>query len=264
LTLLTFPCRLSVCQPTIVREEEYVRAETRHQLKTDRFTQATIGVAEATAHWTAEHKAKLVTGVAIVAVVIGAVLGGWYYLSQQDDKANLELTKAVRTLQTPVRPAGAPETPNAPSFGSAQDRATAAKKQLQDVIDKYPHTHTADIARYLLGTTAVELGDKATAERQLKDAASTRNSDLAGLAKIALAAFYGNNNRAKEGADLYKELINKPTTTVSKVMAQMQLAALYESSQQPLEAKRIYEQIVKENPKSEAESMAQAKLQALK
>ena len=241
-----------------------MRAETRHQLKTDRFTQATIGVAEATAHWTAEHKSKLVVGTAVAAVVIGVLLGGWYYLSQQDDKANLELTKAVRTLQTPVRPAGAPETPNTPSFASAQERATAAKKQLQDVVDNYPHTHTADIARYFLGTTAVELGDKATAERQLKDAASTRNSDLAGLAKMALAAFYGNHNRTKEAADLYKELINKPTTTVSKVMAQMQLASLYESSQQPLEAKRIYEQIVKENPKSEAESMAQTKLQALK
>ena len=97
-----------------------MRAETRHQLKTDRFTQATIGAAEATAHWTAEHKAKLLAGIAIAVVVAAAVLGGWYYLSQQDDKANLELTKAVRTLQTPVRPAGAPETPNAPSFASAQ------------------------------------------------------------------------------------------------------------------------------------------------
>jgi len=241
-----------------------VRAQTRHQLKTDRFTQATIGAAEATAHWTAEHKAKLVAGIAIGAIAIAAVAGGWYYLGQQDNKANFELTQAVRTLQTPVRPAGAPETPNAPSYSSTQDRAGVAKKQLQAVIDKYPHTHTADIARYLLGTTSVELGDKATAERELKEVASTRNSDLAALAKMALAAFYGNNNRAKEATDLYKQLIDKPTTTVSKVMAQMQLASLYESSQQPLEAKRIYEQIVKENPKTEAESMAQAKLRTLK
>jgi len=250
--------------PQLFVKEEYVRAETRHQLKTDRFTQATIGAAEATAHWTAEHKGKLAAGIGIAAVVIAAVLGGWYYLSQQDDKANLELTKAVRTLQTPVRPAGAPETPNQPSFVSAQERAGAAKKQLQDVVDKYPHTHTADIARYLLGTTAVELGDKATAERELKDAADTRNSDLAGLAKMALAAFYGNNNRTKDAVDIYKGLIDKPTPTVSKVMAQMQLAGLYESSQQPLEAKRVYEQIVKENPKSQAEAMAQAKLQTMK
>ena len=241
-----------------------MRAETRHQLKTDRFTQATIGVAEATAHWTAEHKAKLIIGVLVAAAVAAAVLGGWYYLGQQDDKANLELTQAVRTLETPVRPAGAPETPNQPSFASSQERAAAAKKQLQAVTDKYPHTHTADIARYLLGTNAIELGDKATAERELKEVASSGNQDLAALAKLALASFYGNNNRTKEAVDLYKQLIDKPTNTVSKVMAQMQLASTYESAQQPLEAKRVYEQIVKENPKSEVESAAQTKLQNLK
>ena len=241
-----------------------MRAETRHQLKTDRFTQATIGAAEATAHWTVEHKSKLIIGVVIAAVVAAAILGSWYYIAQQDDKANLELTKAVRTLETPIRLAGAPETPNAPSFGSAQERATAAKAQLQAVIDKYPHTHTADIARYLQGTNAIELGDQALAERELKDVASSHNSDLAALAKLALASFYGSNNRTKESIDLYKELINKPTTTVSKVTAQMQLAELYESSQKPMEAKQVYEQIAKENPKTEAESLAKEKLASLK
>ena len=170
----------------------------------------------------------------------------------------------MRTLETQIRAAGTPETPNSPSFASSEERGNAAKKQLQAVVDQYPHTHTADIARYLLGTTAVELGDKATAERQLKDVASSRNSDLAALAKMALAAFYGNNNRTKEAVDLYQQLSNKPTNTVSKVMAQMQLASLYETSQQPMEAKHVYEQIVKENPKSEVESVAQARLQSVK
>lgn len=241
-----------------------MRAETRHQLKTDKFTRTTIGVAEATAHWSVEHKSKIITGVVIAVVVAAAVAGAWYYLGKQDDKANLELSQAVRTLSTPIRPAGAPETPNVPTFASAQGRAEAAKKQLQAVVDKYPHTHTGDVARYLLGTTAVELGDNATAERTLKDVASGYNKDLSGLAKLALASLYGNTNRTKEALDLYKQLIDKPSRTVSKVMAQLQLANLYESSQQPAEAKRIYEQIVRENPKTEAEQIAQAKLQSLK
>ncbi len=241
-----------------------MRAETRHQLKTDRFTQATLGAAEATAHWTAEHKSKLIAGAGAVVVVLAAFLGTWYYMGQQDDKANLQLTEAVRTLQMPVRPAGAPETPNYPSFASLQDRAAAANKQLQGVIDQYPHTNSADIARYLLGTTAIELGDKATAERELKEISSVHNRDLASLAQMALASFYANNGRTKEAAELYKQLIEKPSETVGKVMAQMQLASMYESTQQPAEAKKIYEQIVKDNPHSEAESIAQSKLQALK
>lgn len=241
-----------------------MRAETRHQLKTDKFTRTTIGVAEATAHWSAEHKSKIIAGAAITVVVLAAVAGTWYYLGRQDDKANLELSQAVRTLSTQVRPAGTPQTPDSPTFASAQGRAEAAKKQLQAVVDKYPHTHTADVARYLLGTTAVELGDNATAERELKEVASSYNKDLSALAKLALGSLYASTNRTKEALDLYKQLIDKPTDTVSKVMAQLQLAALYESSQQPQEAKRIYEQIVKENPKTEAEQIAQAKLQNLK
>jgi predicted negative regulator of RcsB-dependent stress response len=241
-----------------------VRAETRHQLKTDKFTRVTLGAAEATAHWSVENKFKIIAAVAVIAVVAAAVGGSWYYLNQQDSAANLELTEAVRTLQTQIRPAGTPETPNFPSYASAQERANAAKKLLQAIVDKYPHTHTAEIARYLLGTTAVDLGDNATAERQLKEVASIHNKDLASLAKLALASLYGNTNRTKDALELYKQLADKPTDTVSKVMAQMQLAALYESSQQPQEAKRIYEQIVKDNPRSEAEQIAQAKLQGLK
>ena len=241
-----------------------MRAETRHQLKTDRFTQATLGAAEATAHWTSEHRSKLLLGTGAAVVILAVLLGSWYYMGQQNDKANLQLTEAVRTLQTQVRPAGTPETPNFPSFASSQDRANAAKKQLQTVIDQYPHTHTADIARYLLGTTAVELGDKATAERELKEVASIHDRDLASLAQMALAAFYGNTGRTKEAVDLYKQLIEKPSDTVGKVMAQMQLASFYESSGQTAEAKKLYEQIVKDNPHSEAESLAQSKLQAMK
>lgn len=243
-----------------------MRAETRHQLKTDRFTRATLGAAEATAHWSVEHKSKIVIGSVIAVVVVGIVVGGWFYLSRQDDKANQELTQAVRTLETQVRPAGMPPTPNLPSFGSTQERATEAKKQLQAVIDNYPHTHSSDVARYLLGTTSMQVGDNATAEKQLKEVASSYsyNNDLPSLAKLALASLYGNTNRTKDALDLYKQLIDKPSATVSKVTAQLQLASLYESSQQPGEAKRIYEQIAKENPKTEAESIAQSKLQNLK
>jgi len=241
-----------------------VRAETRHQLKSDRFARGTIAAAEATAHWTSEHRSKLIAGIIAVLVVLGAVLGTWYYLEQQDGKANVQLSEAVRTLSTQIRPAGTPETPNLPSFASVEERAGAAKKQLQAIVDQYPHTRTADIARYMLGTTAIEVGDNATAEKQLREVGDIHNRNLSSLAKLALAGLYGNTNRTKDALDLYKQLIDKPSDTVSKVTAQLQLADLYESSQQPAEAKRMYEQIAKENPKTEAEHIAQTKLQALK
>jgi tetratricopeptide (TPR) repeat protein len=241
-----------------------VRAETRHQLKQDRFSRVTIDAAEKTVHWSAEHQSKLAIAGVVVLVIAGIALGGWYYLNQQDQKASVEFSQAVRTMDTPVRPPNMPPQPDQPSFASSQERATAARKQFQQIADKYPHTHAADFAHYFIGLTSADLGDNTTAEQELQRVASFHNADLSALAKFALASVYRNANRDLQAIELYKQLIAKPTSTVGKVTAQMELAATYQSANQPLEAKRIYEQIKKENPSTEASQMADAKLQALK
>jgi tetratricopeptide (TPR) repeat protein len=241
-----------------------VRAETRHQLKQDAFSRATIEAAEKTADWTVEHRSTLIISGVIVAIVAAAAIGGWYYLSAQDEKASFDLSQAVRTLSIPLRPAGAPVQPDYPTFASGNERAEAAKKQFQVIVDQYPHTRTADMARYFLGVTALNLSDNAAAERNFKEVSSLGNRDLAAIARVALASLYGQTNRTKEAIALYQELINKPTTTVSKVTAQLQLAELYQNSNQPLDAKRTYETIKKENPTGEAGQIATQKLADLK
>ena len=241
-----------------------MRAEARHQLKQDAFSRVTIEAAEKTAHWTVEHRTTVIIAAIVVALLLAAGFGGWYYLSVQDEKASLELTQAVRTMDTPLRPAGTPEQPDFPTFTSGKERTEAARKQLQAIVDKYPHTRTADMAHYFLGVTAANLSDKTAAERNFKAVASAGNRDLAAVAKFALASFYGQNNRTKEAVALYQELINKPTASVSKVTAQLQLAELYQNSNQPLDAKRIYEQVKKENPGNEAGQLATQKLAELK
>ena len=241
-----------------------MRAETRHQLKQDAFSRVTIEAAEKTADWTIQHRSTLIISAITALVVIGAVAGGWFYLSAQDEKASLELSQAVRTMDTQLRPAGSPAQPDFPTFESARERSEAARKQLQAIVDKYPHTRTADMAHYLLGVTASNLSDNATAERNFKEVASSGNRDLSSLAKFALASLYGQTHRTKEAIALYQELINKPSTSVSKVTAQMQLAELYQNSNQPLDAKRTYETIKKENPTGEAAQLATQKLAELK
>jgi tetratricopeptide (TPR) repeat protein len=241
-----------------------VRAETRHQLKQDAFSRVTIGAAEKTAHWSVEHRNTLtIAGIALV-VIVAAGVGGWYYLSAQNEKASFEMTQAVRTLQGQIRPAGSPPQPGVLSFTSAKERDEAAKKQFQGILDKYAHTRSADMARYFLGVTSVNEGDNAAAENDFKAVASNGNKELASVAKLALANLYGDINRTKDAAGLYQELINKPTTAVSKVTAQLQLAELYHTSNQPLDAKRLYEQIKKDNPSSEAGQLATQKLTELK
>jgi TolA-binding protein len=241
-----------------------VRAETRHHLKQDTFSRVTIGAAEKTADWTVEHRSTIVISIVAVAVVLAAVIGGWYYLNAQDEKASLELTQAVRTMDTQLRPAGTPAQPDFPTFTSAKERAEAAQKQFQTIVDKYPHTRTADMAHYFLGVTSVALSDNAGAERNFKDVAAHGNKQVSALAKDALAGVYANTNRTKDSIALYQELINKPTDSVSKTTAQLQLAELYQNSNQPLDAKKLYEQIKKDNPASEAGQLASQKLTQLK
>jgi TolA-binding protein len=241
-----------------------VRAETRHQLKQDRFSKVTLEAAENAAHWSVEHQSKLIVA-AVAMVVLAAIgFGGWYYVNQQDEKASAELSTAVRTFETPVRPAGVPAQPGTDSFATPQERATTARKQFQDIVDKYPHTHTADMARYFVGLASEQLRDIPAAERNLQQAASSSNSDLASLGKFALAAVYRGENKDTQAIDLYKQLMDKPTVVVSKATAQLELAGLYESRQKPDEAKKIYDQVAKDNPSTEAASLAQRRATALK
>ncbi|MFY9792456.1 MAG: tetratricopeptide repeat protein [Candidatus Sulfotelmatobacter sp.] len=241
-----------------------MRAQTRHQLKQDTFSRVTIDAAEKTAHWSVEHRNTLVIAVVVLLVIAAAGVGGWYYLSAQNEKASLDMTQAIRTLEAQIRPAGSPAQPGVPSFTSAKERAEAAKKQFQSIIDKYPHTHSADVSRYFLGVTSATEGENAAAENDFKAVASSGNKELASTAKLALATLYSNTNRTKDAVTLYQELINKPTISVSKVTAQLQLAELYQTSNQPLDAKRLYEQIKKDNPSTEAGQMATQKLAELK
>lgn len=241
-----------------------MRAETRHQLKQDAFSRATIGVAEKTADWTVEHRNTLIIAAVVAIIVIGGVAGGWYYLNTQDEKASLDLSVAVRTMQTQLRAPGTPEQPDFATFTSAEERSKAAQKQFQAIIDNYPHTRTADMAHYFLAVTEKNLGNNAGAERDFKQVISKGNKEVSSLAKDALAALYADTNRPKDAVTLYQDLINKPTTSVNKVTAQLQLAELYQDSNQALDAKKLYEQIKKDNPASEAGQLATQKLAELK
>ncbi|MGA7568130.1 MAG: tetratricopeptide repeat protein [Terriglobales bacterium] len=241
-----------------------MRAEARHQLKQDRFSKVTLEAAENAAHWSEEHKGTLIAAIAAIVAAAAIGFGGWYYVNAQDEKASADLSVAVRTFQTPVRPAGVPAEPGYDSFASSNERATTARKQFQAILDKYPHTHTAAMARYFVGLAAGQLHDYPSAERDLQETARSSNSNLAAVGKFALAALYREENKDAQAIDLYKQLIDKPSITVSKATAQLELAGLYESQGKPDEAKKIYAEVQKDNPSSEAASLAQRQASALK
>lgn len=236
-----------------------MRRYTRQQLKEDRFQEATAE----TLDWAVGHQKVLIISAIVVLVVVGIVIGAWVYLQNQDTKASVDLGRAIRTYDAPLRPQGAPADPQQESFSSVAERAKAAQDEFKLVAQQFPHTRSADFAHYYIGLTAIDLGDNATAERELKEMSSTRDADLAALAKMALAGFYRNQNKQDEAVKIYKDLEAHPTATVPKVRAQLEMASMYEDKQ-PDEARKLYQQIIKDDVGGPAAQIAQGRLGSMK
>jgi tetratricopeptide (TPR) repeat protein len=237
-----------------------LRSYTRHQLKQDSFTTSTAE----TITWAVEHRSKLIAAGVTVVVILALLAGGWAYVTYRDQQASTELAQAIQKYNTPIRPAGTPESPDVPSYGSSQERAKATNAEFSRIAAKYRFTQSAQVARYFAGVTARDLGDNAAAEKDLQEVAGSRYPEIASLAKMALAAVYQDTNRNLQAVDIYKQLIDHPTVSVGKSAAQLALASLYEEMARPDEARHIYEQMQKESPGSMVAQIAGQKLQALK
>jgi len=236
-----------------------VRAYQRKQLKHDSFTDT----ARETVAWTVEHRTKLIYAGIAAAVVLCIYLGYWYSTTYHDDDASAGLGRGVQIYNAPLRAAGEPAQPGVESYDSVKARASAARQQFQEVVEKYGHTNSGHIARYFLGLTDEDMGDTAAAERELKEVAGSRDQDFAALAKFALASLYRNTGRGDEAEKMYKDLADHPAATISKSQAQLELAAMYEEKK-PDEAKKLYQQIQAADPRGPAAELAANRLAALK
>lgn len=232
-----------------------MRSYTRKQLKQDEFAEAAKG----TATWVVAHQRKLTIALVVVAIVGGGLLGGWFYLQYQDGKASTLLGEALRIYHAPLDSANIPAGLGITTYPTAAKRAETALPKFREIVEKYPLTRTADVARYYVGLASADAGDNDAAQKALQEVSASRDKDLAALAKFALASLYRESGRKDQAAGLYKQLVENPSRTVPKQTAQLELASLYEKDQ-PQEAVRIYEQIRVEDANSVAAQIASARL----
>lgn len=237
-----------------------MRSYTRHKLKQDAFAAQTAD----TINWAVDNRSPLIVVGVIVAVLLAGAIGGWAYINYRDQQAKGDLALAIQKYNAPIRQPGMPASPDIISFASPEERAKAANADFNRIADKYNFTQSGRIARYFAGVSAHELGDNATAEKQLKDVADSYYKEIASLAKIALASLYHQTGRDPQAIAVYKDLEAHPTTSAGKTSVQFLLASLYEDSGQQQEARRIYEQMAKENPGTQIAMMASQRIQALK
>ena len=212
--------------------------QTRHALKQDKLVEA----AQTSLDWLQEHRDRAIQFAIVCVIVIAAAIAAVVIYYHRSAAADLAFGEAMDTYSAPLTQPGQPATPGEVIFSSAAQRSKAAHDQFAVIAHRYSWLRAGRNARYFTGVTAMELGQNGAAESDLESVADSHDSNLAALAKLALASLYQQTNRTAKAVVLYRQLIAKPTVAVPANAAQLQLAGLYQASN-PAEAQRIYAQL---------------------
>ncbi len=231
-----------------------MKTETRHALKQDRFAQAAQGGVS----WVTEHRSGVLRWVISGIVVLVLLVGGLVLWEMRSSAAETALGSALDTYSAPLNQPGTPAQPGA--YATAADRAKAANKQFLAVASQYSMMPEAAKAHYFAGITYDDMGQTASAESELKQAAGAWDHDLATLANFALAGIYHRTGRDAQAIDIYNELIKKPSTTVSAPSAQLALADLYVAQGKQDQARTVWAKIKDTDKDGAAGAIASQKL----
>ena len=128
-----------------------------------------------------------------------------------------------------------PPNDYAKTYATEDAKQDAEMKALSDVVTKDGGTSEGLMAQYYRGTLRAEKNDTAGAEADLKTVADS-SSEVAPLAKIALAQIYIGEKKTAEAHGLLKGLVDDPKDLVSKAQAQILLAQMDQSAS-PQQAK---------------------------
>jgi hypothetical protein len=221
------------------------RHDLKDQLQHDQFTDAVTGVVS----YTQSHTQLIVRWV-VSAVAVVAIGGGiWGYLHYQKTQRQNDLAEAMAVTDAQVGP------PNefAKTYPTQDAKDAAAVKAFSDVVAKDGSSNEGMIALYYLATQKAKTDQKGS-EVEFKRVADS-GSDVAPLAKIALAQVYMGENKTAAAQDLLRSIVNSPTDLVSKAQAQILLAQT-EAAANPQDAKGVLKMIDATDQKRPAVSRA--------
>lgn len=233
--------------------------QTRHALKQDKFVAVTTSGLE----WIGDNRSNVIAwGVGII-LAVALVVVSFIVFEKREDAANQLLGQAMDIYETPLTQPDQPVEPGQKTYATAADRAKAANPIFQQTADQYGWLTAGKMARYFAGITELDLGQQSAAAVDLEKASHTSDSNVASLAKIALANLDAQTGKNSDAVTLFQDVIAHPTTAVPKAAAQLQLAAMYETTN-PQEARRLYAEIKDQNKDTDAGQIASQKLASLK
>ncbi len=221
---------------------------SRRELKEDRVRTAF----EDYEAFAKEHAKEIISYVAIFLAIGGAIFGGKYYLERAEAEASTKLAAALDTYHAYVGPSSPDLAASGmQSFPTAEEKYKKALGQFRDVSDVtgiqkiLPRLKAMRLAQYYAALCTAELGNDAAAIKTLEDSSHDSDSNIASLAKFALAGEYVKTGKAPEAIKIFQDLSEHPSATVPRSTALLALAGVYGGTQ-PAQARQIYDRLGKE------------------
>jgi predicted negative regulator of RcsB-dependent stress response len=179
------------------------------------------------------HRGQLIALalVSVILLAVGVTLG-LQYLKSRDLRAQQELSKAMSFYHARLDPA-APDDPFGkgalePLFRTEAAKYQAAAKEFNSIISKQGSSKIGIIARYYLGLSQLQLGQKEEAVRSLETVRNnTKDLTLGYLAKKVLAKHYMDAGNFKASQEILEGMIKDPQCELPKEDLKLELSRVY-------------------------------------
>lgn len=223
---------------------------TRKELKTDKFALEV----EHTVEFLESHRRQAIWIAIAVLVAIVVIAGGRYYLRYQRSVRQQALRQAERIYDAQIGP---PSSPYLIFYPTEQAKKEAVRKAFGDIIEKYPRSEEAAVARYYLGAIANEEGHTEEAIRRFREVMDSGKQPYASQAAFSLAQLYAGLGKTEEAEKILRDLMAHPTVLVSKEQAAIALGQVL-SRTKPEEARKLLEPL-----RTERSAVSRAAINAL-
>ena len=181
-------------------------------------------------------------GLAALVVLAFVVVVFTNYSRRSAGDAQTALGKAIETSQAKISETGTPAGSTEKSFKSEKERAEAAIAEFQSVVDKFGGS-AGEKAKYFIAVNRLSV-DRAGGVQEL-EAIAGLGSEVAKLAKFALAQTKTDDNKLDEAVTIYQELAAMSDPLVAKETINFNLAKIFEKQGKKQEAADLYFNIAK-------------------